>query len=101
MSHKEFQCVSTDLAVTYRLCQLNHSEIPQSSMPQWFEWSFDVATESIFQLGGSFQKLKCLFIKTNNGQFILSCIGPNFWNKTQGTLKRYKNLNTFKYDLKT
>ena len=62
--------------------------------------AFDVATESTFQLRGS-QELKCSFIKTNNDQFLLSCIGPNFLNKTQGKLKRYKNLNTFKYDLKT
>ena len=37
---------------------------------------FDVATENNFQLINSFQKLKCPFRKTNNGQYALSYFGP-------------------------
>ena len=40
------------------------------------------------------------FRKTNTGQLALSYIGPTFWNKTPDTLKRTKNLNTFKHNLK-
>ena len=58
------------------------------------------AVENNFQVRGSFQKLKCPFCKTNTGQLALSYIGPTFWNKTPDTLKRTKNLNTFKHDLK-
>ena len=61
---------------------------------------FDVAVENNFQLRGSFQKLKCPFRKTNTGQLALSYIGPTSWNKALDTLKRTKNLNTFKPNLK-
>ena len=61
---------------------------------------FDVAIENNFQLRGSFQKLKRPFRKTNNGQLALSYTGPTFWNKTPGTFKRTKNLDTFKHNLK-
>ena len=50
--------------------------------PNYLNEFFDVATESNFQLRNSFQKLKCPFRKTNNGQYALSYIGPTFWNKT-------------------
>ena len=59
-----------------------------------------VAIENNFQLRGSFQKLKCPFRNTNTGQLVLSYIGPTFWNQTLDTLKRTKNLNTFKHNLK-
>ena len=68
---------------------------------QWLSYlneAFDVATESNFQLRNSFQKLKCPFRKTNNGQCALSHIGPTFWNKTPDTRKRSNNLNTFKHN---
>ena len=68
--------------------------------PNYQNEVFDVAIENNFQLRGSFQKLKCPFRKTNTGQLALSCIGPAFWNKTPDTLKRTKNLNTFKHNLK-
>ena len=64
--------------------------------PDYLNEVFNVAVENNFQLRGSFQKLKCPFRKTNTGQLALSYIGPTFWNKTPGTLKRTKNLNTFK-----
>ena len=60
----------------------------------------NVATESNFQLRNSFQKLKCPFRKTNNGQRALSYIGPTFWNKTPDTLKHSNNLNTLKQNFK-
>ena len=41
---------------------------------------FDVATKSNFQKSSS-QKLKCQFLKTNDGQNTLPCIGSNLWNK--------------------
>ena len=50
--------------------------------PNYLNEVFDVATESNFQLRNSFQKLKCPFRKTNNGQYALSYIGPTFWKKT-------------------
>ena len=31
---------------------------------------------------------------TNNGQYALSYIGPNFWNKAPDTLKRSNNHKT-------
>ena len=49
---------------------------------------------------GSFLNLKCPFRKTNAGQMALSHIGPTIWSKTPDTLKRTKNLNTFKHNLK-
>ena len=33
-------------------------------------------------------------------QMMLSYIGPTIWSKTPDTLKRTKNLNTFKHNLK-
>ena len=38
--------------------------------------------------------------QTNAGQMVLSYIGPTIWSKTPDTLKRTKNLNTFKHNLK-
>ena len=68
--------------------------------PNYLNEVFDVAIENNFQLRASFQKLKCPFRKTNTGQLALSCISPTFWNKTPGTLKSTKNLNTVKRNLK-
>ena len=42
--------------------------------PNYLNEVFDVATESNFQFRSSFQKLKCSFRKTNNGQNALSYI---------------------------
>ena len=66
--------------------------------PNYLSKLFNVTTESNIQLRGSFQKLRCPFSKTNNGQFALSYIGPTFWNKIPETLKCTNNLNTFKYN---
>ena len=61
---------------------------------------FDVAIENNFQLRGSFKNFKCPFRKTNTSQIALSYVAPTFWNKTPVTLKRTKNFNTFKHNLK-
>ena len=68
--------------------------------PNYLNEVFHVATESNFQLRSSFQKLKCLFRKTNSGQNALSYIGPTFWNQSPHTRKRSNNLNTFKHSFK-
>ena len=68
-------------------------------MPYYLNEVFDVTIENNFQLGGSFQKMKCPFRKTNTGQLALSYIGPNFLNKTPNAPKRAKNLNTLKDNL--
>ena len=46
--------------------------------PNYLDEVFDDAVENTFQLGGSFQKLKCSFCKTNTSQLALSYIGPTF-----------------------
>ena len=68
--------------------------------PNYLNEVFDGAAESNFQLRSSFQRLKYPFRNTNNGQYVLSYIGPTFWNQTAHTLKGSINPNTFKHDLK-
>ena len=89
MTYRFKQCVNT---ITFKyfneLC------------PNYLNEDFDVAIENNFQLRGNFQKLKCPYRKTNTDQLVLSYIGPTFWNKTSDKLKRTKNLNTFKHNLK-
>ena len=41
-----------------------------------------------------------LFRKTSTGQNSLSYIGPAIWNRIPEILKRTKNLNTFKHNMK-
>ena len=95
--------LSNALPVTYKFKQCVISIVFKyfnGQCPNYLNEVFDVATESNFQLNNSFQKLKCPFRKTNNGQHALSYIGPTFWNKTPDTLKRSNNLNTFKHNFK-
>ena len=68
--------------------------------PDYLNEVFDVATEVNFQLITSFQKLKCPFRKTNNGQYDLFYTGPTFWNQIPDTFKRSNDLSTFKYGFK-
>ena len=68
--------------------------------PNYLNEVFDGATESNFQLRSSFQRLKYPFRNTNNSQYVLSYIGPTFWNQTAHTLKVSINPNTFKHGLK-
>ena len=68
--------------------------------PNYLNEVFQTAPENNIPTRGSFLKLKCPFRKTNAGQMVLSYIGPTIWSKTPGTLKRTKNLNTLKHNLK-
>ena len=102
ISHEEFECFNC-LPVICRFKQCVNSIVFKYFNEQctnYLNELFDVATESNFQLRSSFQKLKCSFRKTNNGQYALSYIGPTFWNQTPHTLKRSNNLNTFKHNCK-
>ena len=102
ISHEEFERLNW-LPVTYRFKQCVNTIVFKyfnEQCPNYLNEVFDVAVENNFQLRGSFQKLKCPFRKTNTGQLALSYIGPTFWNKTPDTLKRTKNLNNFKHNLK-
>ena len=47
-------------------------------MPNYLNEVFDFAIGNIFQLSGSFQKVKFPFRNTNTCQLALSYIGPNF-----------------------
>ena len=79
--------------MTYRFKQCWYSIVVKyfsQQSPNYLNEIFDVATESNFLLKNTSQKSICAFRKTNRSQFALSCIGPNFWNKTLGTLKRQK-----------
>ena len=89
MTHRFKQCVNT---ITFKYVN--------EQSPNYLNEVFDVAVENNFQLRGSFQKLKCPFRKTNTGQLAFSYIGLTFWNKTPDTLKRTKNPNNTKHDLK-
>ena len=100
--HEEFERLNW-LPVTYRFKQCVISiafKYFNGLCPNYLNEVSDVATESNFQLRNSFQKLKCPFRKTNNGQHALSYIGPTFWNKTPDTLKCSNNLNNFKHNFK-
>ena len=77
------------------MCQLNCFKYFNEQSLNYLSEVFNVATESNIQLRGSFQKLKCPFHKSNNGQFALSYIGLTFWNKNPETLKRTNNLYSF------
>ena len=102
ISHEGFERLNW-LPVTYRFKQCIISIVFKyfnGRLPNYLNEVFDVTTESNFQLRNSFQKLKCPFRKTNNGQHALSYIGPTFWNKTPDTLKHSNNLNTFKHNFK-
>ena len=61
---------------------------------------FKTAPENNIKTRGSHLKFKCPFLKTNAGQMELSYIGPTTWSKTPDMLKRTKNLDTFKHNLK-
>ena len=99
ISHEEFECLNW-LSVTYRFKQYVISIVFKYFNRQYPNYLNDATTESTLQLRNRFQKLKCPFRKTNNGQHALSYICPNFWNKTPDTLKRSNNLNTFKHNFK-
>ena len=102
ISHKEFETVNW-LPVTERFNQCINSiafKYVNGQCSNYLNEVFQTAPEKNFQTRGSFLKLKCPFCKTNAGQMALSYIGPTICSKTPGTLKRTKNLNTFKHNLK-
>ena len=67
--------------------------------PNYLNEGFQTASENNVQTRGSLSKLKCPFRKTNTGQIAFCYIGPTIWSKTPNTVKRTKNLNTFKHNL--
>ena len=102
ISHKEFETLDW-LPVTERFSQCINSIVfkyVNNQCPNYLYEVFQTAPENNIQNRGSFLKLKCPFHKTDAGQMALTCIGPTIWRKTLDTLKRTKNLNTFKQNLK-
>ena len=102
MSHKEFETLNW-LPVTERFNQWINSIVfkyVNDQCPNYLNEVFQIAPANNMQTRGSFLKLKCPFRKTNAGQMALSYIGPTIWSKIPDTLKRTKNLNTFKHNLK-
>ena len=102
ISHKEFETLNW-LTVTERFNQCINSIVfkyVSGQCPNYLNEVFQTAPENNIQTRGSFLKLKWPFRKTNADQMALSYIGPTVWSKTPDTLKRTKNLNTFKHNLK-
>ena len=101
--HEVLKCLNW-LPVNYRFKKCVNSIVfmyfIEQFPPNYLNEVFDIATESNFQLRSSFQKLKCLFRKTNNNKYYLSYIGPTFWNQSPHTVQRSNNLNTFKHNFK-
>ena len=102
ISHKEFETLNW-LPVTERFSQCTDSFVLKyfnNQCPNYLNEVFQTAPENNIQTRRCFLKLKCPFRKTNAGRMALSYIGPTIWSKTPDTLKRTKNLNTFKHNLK-
>ena len=102
ISHKEFETLNW-LPVTERFNQCINSIVfkyVNDQCPNYLNEVFQTAPENNIQTRGSFLRLKCPIRKTNAGQMALSYIGPTMRSKTPDTLKRTKNLNTFKHNLK-
>ena len=100
--HKEFETMNW-LPVPERFNQCINSIVVKyvdDQCPNYLNEVFQTAPENNIRTEGSFLKLKCPFRKTNAGQMALSYIGSTIWSKTPDTLKRTKNLNTIKYNLK-
>ena len=102
VSNKEFKTLNW-LPVTERFNQRIDSIVfkqVNNQCPNYLNEVSQTAPENNIQTRGSFLKLKCTFCKTNADQMALSYIGPTTWSKTPDTLKRTKNLNRFKHNLK-
>ena len=101
ISYKEFETLNW-LPVTERFNECINSIVFKyfnDQCPNYPNEVFQTAPENSIQIRGSFLTLKCAFRKTSAGQMALSYIGPTIWSKTPDTLKRTKNLNTFKHNL--
>ena len=100
VSHKEFETLNW-LPVTERFNHCINSiafkyfnnQCPNSLV-------FKTAPENNIQTSRSFLKLQCPFRKTAAGQIALYYIVLTIRSKTPDMLKRRKNLNTFKSNLK-
>ena len=102
VSHKEFGTLNW-LPVTERFNHFINSiafKYFNNQCPNYLTEVFKTAPENNIQTSGSFLKLKCPFRKTAAGQIALSYIVLTIWSKTPDMLKRRKNLNTFKSNLK-
>ena len=102
ISHKEFETLNwLPVSERFNRCiNLIVFKNVNDQCPNFLKEVFQTAPKNNIQIRGSFPKLKCPFLKTNAGQMALSYIGPTIWSKTPDMLKRTKNLNTFKHDLK-
>ena len=83
ISHEEFERLNW-LPLTYRFKQCVNSIVFKyfnEQCPNYLSEIFNVATESNIQLRGSFQKSKCPFRKTNNGQLLCLTLVQLFGTK--------------------
>ena len=102
ISHKEFETLNW-LPVTERFNQCINPIVfkyVNDQCPNYLNEVFQTASANNIQTRRSFLKLKFPLRKINARQIALSYIGPTIWSKTADTLKRTKNLNTFKHNLK-
>ena len=57
-------------------------------------------SSSVHNTRRAMQKLDLPFRKSSIGQETFSYIGPKTWNNLPAQIKRSKNVNTFKHDIK-
>ena len=102
ISHKEFHDLNW-LPLITRFEQFVISimfKFINGNCPFYLNGTFEFVPESNVSLRHYFLKLKPPFRNTNNGQKVLSFIGPSFWNQIPETLRKTNNLNTVKHNLK-
>ena len=100
ISHKEFETLNW-LPVTEIFNQCINSIVfkyVNNQCPNYVNEVFQTAPNNNIQTRRSILKLKFPFRKTNAGQMAFSYIGPAICSKAPDTLKRTKNLNTFKHN---
>ena len=68
--------------------------------PSYMSEIFTPVGHSQYNTRNSYLKLQQPFRKTTIGQKSLSFIGPSIWNKLPESLKKTKNVNTFKHNFK-
>ena len=100
ISHKEFHDLNWLLLIT-RFEQFISTmfKFINGNCPHYLNGTFEFVPESNVSLR-HFLKPKQPFRNTNNGQKVLSFIGPSFWNQIAETLRKTNNLNTVKHNLK-
>ena len=93
ISHEEFERLDyLTVAYNFKLCVSSIVfKYFNEQCCNFLNEVFNVATESSVQFP---------FQKTNNGQYVLSYIGPTFWNQTIHTLKRSNNIKTSERNFK-